>query len=126
MNKSSAGKILVVDDTEANRYTICRILRKEGFDVQEAADGAAGLARVSDDLDLVILDVRMPEMDGYEVCRRLKSDQKLQAIPVLHISATYTNTTDIAYGLESGADGYLTHPVDPLVLVATVRAFLRI
>jgi signal transduction histidine kinase len=126
MNKSTGGRILVVDDTEANRYTICRILRKEGFEVQEAADGAAGLARVTDDLDLVILDVRMPEMDGYEVCRRLKCDPKLKSIPVLHISATYTNTTDIAYGLESGADGYLTHPVDPLVLVATVRAFLRI
>ena len=126
MNTSSAGKILVVDDTEANRYTISRILRKEGFEVREAPDGATGLAGVTEDLDVIILDVRMPQMDGYEVCRRLKSDPQFRAIPVLHISATYTGTQDIAYGLESGADGYLTHPVDPLVLVATVRAFLRI
>src|ERR687898_466933 len=122
----STGKILVVDDTEANRYTIVRILRKEGFEVQEAENGLAGLALVNDDLDLVVLDIRMPEMDGYEVCRRIKADPQLRAIPILHVSATYTETTDIAYGLESGADGYLTHPVDPAVLVATVRAFLRL
>jgi signal transduction histidine kinase len=123
---ASGGTILVVDDTEANRYTIARILRKEGFEVLEAENGVAGLARASEALDLIILDVRMPEMDGYEVCKRLKADPVLHAIPVLHISATYTGTNDIAFGLESGADGYLTHPVEPIVLVATVRAFLRI
>jgi len=122
----STGRILVVDDTEANRYTIARILRKEGFEVEEAENGVAGLARVNDDLDLVVLDIHMPEMDGYEVCRRIKADPQLRAIPILHVSATYTETSDIAYGLESGADGYLTHPVDPAVLVATVRAFLRL
>jgi CheY-like chemotaxis protein len=127
MSKSiSTGKILVVDDTEANRYTIARILRKEGFEVQEAADGRAGLAGVTNELDLVVLDIHMPEMDGYEVCRRIKADPELRPIPVLHISATYTGTSDIAYGLESGADGYLTHPVDPAVLVATVRSFMRL
>src|SRR5215210_1012318 len=122
----SGGKILVVDDTEANRYTIVRILQKEGFDVREADNGASGLALATEDLDLIILDIHMPVMDGYEACKRLKADPALQAIPVLHISATYTGTDDIAYGLESGADGYLTHPVEPAVLVATVRAFLRI
>lgn len=127
MNSSTVGgTILVVDDTEANRYTVSRILRKEGFKVREAVDGAAALKVVGDDLDLIILDIRMPEIDGYEVCRRVKADPVLQAIPVLHISATYTGTKDIAYGLEAGADGYLTHPVDPALLVATVRAFLRI
>jgi signal transduction histidine kinase len=123
---SSAGRILVVDDTEANRYTIVRILRKEGFEIREADNGVAGLALATEDLDLIILDIHMPEMDGYEACKRLKADPALQAIPILHISATYTGTNDIAYGLESGADGYLTHPVEPAVLVATVRAFLRI
>jgi signal transduction histidine kinase len=122
----SGGRILVVDDTEANRYTIVRILRKEGFEVREADNGVSGLALASEDLDLIILDIHMPEMDGYEACQRLKADPALQAIPILHISATYTGTNDIAYGLESGADGYLTHPVEPVVLVATVRAFMRI
>src|SRR5215210_1613674 len=122
----SGGKILVVDDTEANRYTIVRILQKEGFEVREADNGVSGLALATEDLDLIILDIHMPQMDGYEACKRLKADPALRAVPILHISATYTGTNDIAYGLESGADGYLTHPVEPVVLVATVRAFLRL
>jgi signal transduction histidine kinase/DNA-binding response OmpR family regulator len=121
-----SGRILVVDDNEANRYTVSRLLRKAGFTVEEAADGRRGLEAVHPDLDLVILDIRMPELDGYEVCRRLKADPALRVVPVLHMSATYTATTDIAYGLEGGADGYLVHPVDPAVLLATVRAFLRL
>jgi signal transduction histidine kinase len=125
IDAGSSGRILVVDDTEANRYTIVRILQKEGFDVREADNGVAGLALATEDLDLIILDIHMPVMDGYEACKRLKADPALRPIPVLHISATYTGTKDIAYGLESGADGYLTHPVEPVVLVATVRAFMR-
>ena len=102
-----------MDDTEANRYTIARILGKEGFEVRQAVDGRAGLAAATPDLDLVILDIRMPEMDGYEAAKRLKADPLTRPIPILHISATYTESKDIAHGLEGGADGYLTHPVDP-------------
>jgi signal transduction histidine kinase len=122
----TSGTILVVDDTEANRYTIVRLLRKAGFTVYEEVDGRRGLEAATPDLDLIILDVRMPELDGYEVCRRLKADPVRKVVPILHISATYTESSDIAYGLEGGADGYLVHPVDPVVLLATVRAFLRI
>src|SRR5687768_3677166 len=93
----SAGKILVVDDNEANRYTVVRILRKAGFTVYEAADGRRGLEAANPDLDLIILDIRMPELDGYEVCRRLKADPTLKVVPVLHMSATYTAGADIAY-----------------------------
>jgi two-component system, cell cycle sensor histidine kinase and response regulator CckA len=125
-NQDTAGKILVVDDNEANRYTVVRLLRKAGFTVSEAADGRRGLEAATTDLDLIILDIRMPELDGYEVCRRVKADPALKVVPILHMSATYTAGTDIAYGLEGGADGYLVHPVDPAVLLATVRAFLRI
>jgi signal transduction histidine kinase len=121
-----SGKILVVDDTEANRYTVVRLLRRAGYTVYEAVDGRRGLEAATPDVDLVILDVRMPELDGYEVCRRLKADAVLKVVPILHISATYTESSDIAYGLEGGADGYLVHPVDPVVLLATVRAFLRL
>ncbi len=123
---AAAGEILVVDDNEANRYTVARLLRKAGFTVHEAADGRQGLEAATPELDLIILDIRMPELDGYEVCRRLKADPLLRAIPVLHLSATYTGATDIAYGLEGGADGYLVHPVDPAVLLGTVRALLRL
>ena len=114
-----------MDDTEANRYTIVRILQKAHFEVQEATNGVEGLARITPDLDLIILDIRMPEMDGYEAAARIKANPATRALPILHISATYTESKDIAYGLEGGADGYLTHPVDPEVLVATVRALVR-
>jgi CheY-like chemotaxis protein len=124
--RQESGQILVVDDNEANRYTVARLLRKAGYTVHEATDGRRGLAFANPDLDLIILDIRMPELDGYEVCRQLKADPKLQVVPILHMSATYTATTDIAHGLEGGADGYLIHPVDPAVLLATVRAFLRL
>ncbi|HET8623550.1 MAG TPA: response regulator [Gemmatimonadales bacterium] len=124
--RDDVGQILVVDDNEANRYTVARLLRKAGFEVHEATDGLRGLKAANPDLDLIILDIRMPELDGYEVCRRLKADPRLSVVPVLHMSATYTATSDIAYGLEGGADGYLVHPVDPSVLLATVRAFLRL
>ena len=120
------GRILVVDDNEANRYTLVRLLERAGFSLQEAVDGRQGLAAAHPDLDLIILDIRMPELDGYQVCRALKADPVLRAIAVLHISATYTSTRDIATGLEGGADGYLTHPVDPDVLLGTVRAFIRL
>ncbi len=119
------GTVLVVDDTEANRYTIVRILQKAKFEVQEATNGVEGLARITPDLDLIILDIRMPEMDGYEAAARIKANPATRALPILHISATYTESKDIAYGLDGGADGYLTHPVDPEVLVATVRALVR-
>ena len=120
------GQILVVDDNEANRYTLVRLLKRAGFSLQEAVDGRQGLDAAHPDLDLIILDIRMPELDGYQVCRALKADPVLRAIPVLHISATHTSTRDIATGLEGGADGYLTHPVDPEVLLGTVRAFIRL
>ena len=75
--------------------------------------------------DLVILDVRLPDMDGFEVCRRIKSDPVTRGIPVLHVSSTFVDIEDKVQGLESGADGYLTSVAEPLELIATVRALLR-
>ena len=70
--------------------------------------------------------MRLPDINGFEVCRRLKADPVTRDIPVLHISASYTSAESKAEGLEGGADGYLTHPADPAELVATVRALLRV
>ena len=119
--------ILAVDDTEANRYTLARVLQHEGFAVLEAATGGDGLQRaVEDQPDLILLDVRLPDMSGFEVCRRLKDDPRTSAIPVVQISASFTDAASRARGLEGGADAYLTHPIEPPVLAATVRAMLRV
>ena len=117
--------ILVVDDNEAERYYVARVLRKAGFEVAEAGTGGEALRLAAATPDLITLDVRLPDLSGFEVCRRLKSDPLTRDIPVLHISASYTTPDAKAEGLDGGADGYLTHPVDPAELVATVRALLR-
>ena len=123
---SESPRILVVDDTEANRYAVSRHLRKAGYTVLEASDGRRALERVAvEQPDLMVLDIRMPNMDGFEVVRRLRQDPRTLHLPVLHVSASFTDPASQAEGLESGADGYLTHPVEPMVLIATVRSLLR-
>ena len=121
----TAARVLVVDDTEGNRYVVARLLRGAGYEVLEAASGGEALDQVARRPDLVVLDINLPDMTGYDVVRRLKGDPETAAIPVLHLTASYVESADRAYGLEAGADAYLTHPVDPVVLLATVKALLR-
>ena len=119
-------RILVVDDTEANRYAVSRHLRQAGYTVWEATDGRSALVRMAEEPpDLMIVDIRMPGIDGFEVVRRVRSDPRTRHMPVLHVSASFTDPVSQAAGLDSGADGYLTHPVEPVVLLASVRALLR-
>ena len=119
--------ILHVDDNEANRYVVTRILQNAGFSVLEAATGAAGLkAVVEHQPTLVILDVKLPDISGFEVCRQLKANPETAFIPVLHLSASFTQSQDKAEGLDSCADAYLVQPVEPIELLATVRSLLRI
>ena len=125
MTTQNSPTILVVDDDEVKRYTLTRILARAGFEVIEALTGAEALRLVRRMPDLIVLDVQLPDIDGREVCRRLKADPETASIPVLHISATYVESEDKVAGLESGADGYLTDVVEPLELLATVRALLR-
>ena len=122
----SQAAILHIEDDPANRYATGRILQREGFTVREAATGAEGLRLLKEAPDLVILDVRLPDLSGFEVCRRLKADPATATIPVLHLSASYVTDEDQVTGLEGGADAYLVQPVDPDVLVATVKALLRL
>jgi DNA-binding response OmpR family regulator len=121
----SQAAILHVEDDPASRYAVGRVLYREGFTVSEAATGMEGLKLIKEGPDLVILDVRLPELDGFEVCRRIKANPATATIPVLHLSASYVTTKDQVSGLEGGADAYLVQPVDPGVLVATVKALLR-
>ncbi len=116
------GTVLVVDD-EANIADLVELyLRREGFRVVQANDGAAGLRAVKDHRPrLVVLDVGLPDIDGLEVCRRLRASS---AIPVIFLTARDTEV-DRVLGLELGADDYVTKPFSPAELVARVKAVLR-
>jgi PAS domain S-box-containing protein len=116
-------RILAVDDNAAALYATSRVLRSAGYEVIEAVTGAAALA-AAPQADLIVLDVNLPDMDGFEVCRRLRANPETARLPVLHLSATFTNSSDFAQGFEAGADSYLTRPVEPPVLIATVRTLL--
>lgn len=119
-------RILTVDDNEDSRYVVRRVLQIAGFEVGEAATGAEGLRRAREEqFDLVLLDVSLPDIDGFDVCRRLKAAPETAFIPVLHMTATYGKPSDQAQGLDAGAEAYLIEPVEPEVLVATIRAVLR-
>jgi PAS domain S-box-containing protein len=125
MSQQRPETILVVDDNPATRYSTARFLRGAGFNVVEAETGSDAVALAGGGVDLVVLDVNLPDIDGFEVCRRIRSDPATTRLPVVHLSATFVQDTDKVHGLEAGADGYLTHPVEPPVLIATVNAFLR-
>jgi signal transduction histidine kinase len=122
---SSSSTILTVDDNDALRYTITRTLRGGGYTVIEARTGLDALKLASQSPDLITLDLNLPDLDGFEVCRRLKSDPKTAHIPILHISATFVEPEHRVRGLEAGADGYLAEPISGEELLATVGALLR-
>jgi PAS domain S-box-containing protein len=116
-------KILVVDDNAASLYATSRILRASGFEVIEAENGTDALS-LAPTVDLVVLDINLTDIDGLEVCRKLRARSDASYLPIVHLSATFVTSVDKEQGLSAGADSYLTHPADPAVLVATVRALL--
>jgi class 3 adenylate cyclase len=119
-------QILIVDDSASNVDILRTRLAVHGYEILTASDGedALALAR-SKQPDLVLLDVMMPKVDGFEVCRRLKSDPSLAFIPVILVTAR-ADSKDVVAGLEAGGDEYLTKPVDQAALVARVKSMLRI
>lgn len=126
MSDAKRETILVVDDHEINRYTTTRLLRSGGFATAEAGSGQEGITVAAKTKpDLIILDVNLPDMDGFEVCKVLRSLPETKSLPIIHVSATFVTDSDRVQGLEGGADGYLIRPLDPLVLLATVRASIR-
>ncbi len=119
--------ILNVDDYQPGRYTRSRLLRSVGYEVVEAGTGEETLAMVRYlQPQLVILDVNLPDISGFEVCRRIKTDPATENIAVLHLSATSVTTAHRVEGLRGGSDGYLTEPVEPEELLATIDALLRL
>jgi len=122
MDSEADPRVLVVDDDPALAEVVARYLRRDGYEVDYAADGATGLERALATLpDLVVLDLMMPGMDGFEVCRRLR---RTTAIPVVMLTARGEETDRIT-GLDLGADDYVTKPFSPGELAARVRAVLR-
>jgi PAS domain S-box-containing protein len=119
-------KIVNVEDYANSREATSALLRYEGFAVFEAATGGEALQLVKDvKPQLVLLDVKLPDISGHDVCRRLKADYATASIPVLQISASYVTGQDRVRGLESGADAYLVKPVEPEEMIATIKALLR-
>jgi DNA-binding response OmpR family regulator len=118
--------VVVVDDYADSRALLAMYLRTEGFQVKEAATGMEALEVAASQPSLMILDINLPDIDGFEVCRRLKSEPRTAGITVLQVSATYREASHRVRGLDGGADAYLTLPVDREELMATVRALLRI
>jgi PAS domain S-box-containing protein len=117
---------LYVDDDADGRQQFRWIFQQAGFAVKEAATGDDALRLVTEAPDVIVLDINLPDINGFEVCRRIKAHPATRAIPVLHLSAAYVTSRDKAHGLEEGADGYLTKPVEPQELVAQVKALVRI
>jgi two-component system NtrC family sensor kinase len=126
MAELSRPHVVIADDREENRYVLSRVLEGAGFDCTQTGTGLGALEAAQTIPDVIILDVRLPDISGYEVCRRIKADPETASVPVLQISASFTSSVDRVRALDAGADGYLTHPIDRMVLVATVRALLRL
>ena len=119
-------RILIVDDNPTNVKVLQTRLAAEGYEVLTAADGEEGLAAARQHTpDLILLDVMMPKLDGFEVCRRLRADAAFPFTPIIMVTAM-ADSKDVIAGLEAGGDEYLTKPVDHAALAARVRSMLRI
>ena len=119
--------VLVVDDSDPTRYLHARILRSAGISVAEASTGEMALQEVERlKPDLVLLDIKLPDVNGLEVCRRIRADPANRRIAVLHISSTYVTPEIEADSQESGADIYLAEPVEARELISVVRSLLRL
>ncbi len=119
------GRILVVDDNEVSRRTLARILEREGFSVAGAENGVAALAILAqENIDLILLDILMPEMDGFELLKKLKADRDHRRVPVVMISAL-EEAENIARCIEMGAEDYLPKVFNPILLQARINASLE-
>jgi len=122
----AASKILVVDDNEQNLELLVAYLETLGCPVVTAVDGVDALEKVAaENPDLILLDIMMPRMSGFEVCRKIKSDPTTRDTPVIMVTAL-NELTDIERGVESGTDDFITKPVNRLELTTRVKSLLRV
>ncbi|HXQ68450.1 MAG TPA: response regulator [Alphaproteobacteria bacterium] len=117
-------RILVVEDTEDNRQIMRDLLTAAGFEMVEAEDGAAGVAAAEREKpDLILMDIQLPVMDGYEATRRIKANAELKHIPIIAVTS-YALSGDEEKARAAGCDGYVTKPFSPRQLLAKVREHL--
>lgn len=121
----SRQTILVVDDNPATRYSTERVVRAAGFLTLEADTGGKAIALADTGIAAVVLDVHLPDMSGFDVCRALRANRQTSMIPVVHLSAAYVESAHQVAGLNAGADAYMVHPVEPQLLIATLQALIR-
>ena len=117
-------KILVVEDTEDNRQILRDLLGMAGYDMVEAHDGAEGVAKATEHKpDLILMDIQMPIVDGYEATRQIKSDPALAATPIIAVSS-FAMKGDEEKARAAGCNGYVTKPYSPMKLLGIVKSFL--
>jgi two-component system, NtrC family, sensor kinase len=122
---ASRPRILVVDDNAANRNVLCRRLERQGYAVEQAANGEIALDRIAtESFDLVLLDILMPLMDGFEVLARMRKDRRMRPVPVIVVSAL-DEIDSVVRAIEMGAEDYLFKPFDPVLLRARIGALLE-
>ncbi|MET0425074.1 MAG: SpoIIE family protein phosphatase [Actinoplanes sp.] len=122
----SEATVLVVDDSATKRYLLVSWLTRAGFTVRQAETGGEALDMLPGaGVDLVVLDVKLPDMSGFDVCEKIKTEPVYGALPVIHVSAHAVDALDRTQGLNRGADAYLVEPIEPDELIATVHAVLR-
>jgi signal transduction histidine kinase len=119
-------KILIVDDDKPNLYVLDSLLRGNGYEVEFALDGAEALEKArQQDFDLIISDILMPRMDGFQFCREVKSDEQLKLIPFVFYTATYTDAKDEAFALSLGAEKFVIKPQEPDVFVEILKQVIE-
>ena len=123
-SEPSEINILVVDDEEDVVEVVSHFLEREGYSVHRAYDGEEALEKITSEIDLILLDIMLPGLDGYEVCKRLRSRVETETIPIIFLTAKIEEEDQVK-GLMLGADAYLTKPVSNRVITAQVKAVLR-
>jgi len=119
-------KILIVDDKKENLYLLETLLKGSGYEVKSATNGAEALEKLhTQGFDMIISDILMPVMDGFQFCRKVKADNELKNIPFVFYTATYTNSKDEEFSLKLGADKFLRKPMEPDVFLKIIQGLLR-
>ncbi|MDA8228256.1 MAG: response regulator transcription factor [Desulfitobacterium hafniense] len=119
------AKVLLIEDDVVIQELVTYNLKREGYDVEVAADGQSGLDKlVSIQPDIILLDLMLPVLDGFEVCKKVRADKKMGQVPIIILSAR-DEEVDKVIGLELGADDYVTKPFSPRELIARIKARLR-